>query len=132
MKKKGYPHSWPKVSRTIRRIAGYRCEWCQRPFGTVYPDGRPVILSVHHIGAAYANGNPGNPHDKHDLRRENLVALCDVCHQQADLSLVRELQHKQRLRKQSKKRQVLVLVPSPAEQEWLWRGSPLQKEAART
>jgi hypothetical protein len=50
------------------------------------------------LGAAYDNGKSGDPHDKHDLRRENLVALCDRCHFQADLPLLIEHQRKERLR----------------------------------
>lgn len=104
-----YPNNWRKVSRTIRRIAGNRCEWCQLAPGEHHPDGRPVVLSVHHVGAAYADGTPGNPHDKHDLRRENLIALCGACHWRADLPLWLEHQHKERLRE----RGLLALVSLP-------------------
>ncbi|HZU00278.1 MAG TPA: hypothetical protein VFA10_11480 [Ktedonobacteraceae bacterium] len=68
-----YPHNWRKVSRVIRRIAGYCCEQCGQP-----------SHSVHHVGAPYADGRPGNPHDKHDIRRENLLSLCFECHDRAD------------------------------------------------
>jgi hypothetical protein len=64
-----YPHCWRKASATIRRITGYRCEQCGEP-----------CHSVHHIGAPYANGKPGNKRDKHDIRRENLISLCFSCH----------------------------------------------------
>ena len=70
-----YPSCWPKVSYLIRRLASGTCEWCHCP---------TKQLSVHHIGVPYANGRPGNPHDKHDLRRENLAALCSDCHEAAD------------------------------------------------
>lgn len=103
-----YPHNWKKASRTIRRVAGYRCEWCKLGQGELHPDGRPATLSVHHLGAAYANGTPGDPHDKRDLRRENLVALCDRCHFQADLPLLVEHKRKERLRQ----RERLALVVS--------------------
>ena len=43
-----------------------------------------VVLTVHHIGAAYPDGSPGDPHDKMDCRDENLVALCQRCHLLAD------------------------------------------------
>jgi 5-methylcytosine-specific restriction endonuclease McrA len=112
--KKNYPSNWKKVSRTIRRIAGNRCEWCQYCLGECYSDGQPVVrLSVHHQGAAYANGTPGDPHDKHDLRRENLVALCDRCHFQADLPLLIEHKRKERLRQRGR----LALVVSGVSQK---------------
>ncbi len=95
-----YPRNWKKVSRTIRRIAGYHCEWCHAQEGAVLPDGRAVHLSVHHVGAPYADGRPGNPHDKRDLRRENLVALCQACHFRADLpSLKAHLRRERRRRR---------------------------------
>ena len=114
MTHKGYPRNWKKASRTIRRVAGYRCEWCQRSQGEYYPCGQPVIISVHHIGAAYANGTPGDPHDKHDLRRENLVALCDLCHFYADLPLVlarRKKEQRQARKLRSYRLRCMALVP---------------------
>jgi 5-methylcytosine-specific restriction endonuclease McrA len=57
----------------IRRLANGHCERCRR---------RCELweLAAHHLGPPYANGKPGDPHDKHDIRRENLVALCPECH----------------------------------------------------
>jgi hypothetical protein len=102
-----YPRNWRKVSRTLRRVVGERCEWCGRGKGELHPDGKLVTISVHHVGAAYADGTPGDPHDKHDLRRENLVALCDRCHFQADLPLLFAHKRKKRLRERGR----LALVP---------------------
>ena len=56
-------------------------KWCGQPCNT---------LSVHHIGAPLATGTGwkrGNPCDKHDVRRENLAALCWTCHSTADQPL---------------------------------------------
>jgi hypothetical protein len=77
-----YPRNWRKVSRTIRRIAGNRCEWCHVPNGVPLPSGRSgkVILTVAHLGVPWADGRPGDKHNKHDVRRENLAALCQKCH----------------------------------------------------
>ena len=82
-----YPRAWRKISRTIRRIAGNQCEQCGIANGTPLPSGRAgrVVLTVAHIGAPFANGAPGNKHDKHDVRRENLLALCQRCHLTLDL-----------------------------------------------
>ena len=88
-----YPYNWKKVTRTIRRIAGGRCEQC----------GKPFIDSIHHIGAPYADGKPSNPRDKHDLRRENLIALCLDCHDAIDqIRAKRDKDKKKRKRKREK------------------------------
>lgn len=85
--KDDYPPNWPKVSLTIRRIAGWCCEWCGIPNGVPLPSGRNgcVVLTVAHLGTPYPNGRPGDKHDKHDIRRENLAALCQRCHLRYDL-----------------------------------------------
>lgn len=91
MRKSDYPDNWDKVSLTIRRIARWRCEWCGIPNGVPLPSGRDglVVLTVAHLGAPLATGDrgwrPGNKHDKHDIRRENLAALCQKCHLCFDL-----------------------------------------------
>lgn len=72
MSMKNYPHNWLKVSLTLRRTIG-KCELCH----IEYPVRK---LSVHHRGASYLDGRPGDPNDKHDLRRENLQVLCPWCH----------------------------------------------------
>jgi len=75
-KEKKYPKGWPKVSYLIRKLANEQCEHCKRQF-------KLTKLSCHHIGAPFV-GSPGDPRDKHDIRRENLVALCRPCHVEAD------------------------------------------------
>lgn len=75
-----YPRCWPRVSRIIRRLAHGRCEWCRRRC-------RMWELFVHHLGTSFTNGRLGDPSDKHDIRRENLVALCWDCHRAADAPL---------------------------------------------
>jgi 5-methylcytosine-specific restriction endonuclease McrA len=86
-----YPSNWRKVSAVIRRLAHGHCEWCH---------SHTNRLTVHHIGIPYADGRPGNPHDKHDLRRENLVALCWPCHSAVDhIHIVR----REKVRRQQKR-----------------------------
>lgn len=82
-----YPPGWRKISRTIRRVAGNRCEWCGVENGAPLPSGRNgnVVLTVAHLGTPFANGVPGNKHDKRDVRRENLAALCQRCHLTYDI-----------------------------------------------
>jgi len=64
-------HRWRRVSRAVRfgRALGY-CEVCGLPHGAIAPDGRSVIL----LNCAHLNG------DVHDLRPDNLAALCPKCH----------------------------------------------------
>jgi len=71
-----YPANWSKASYVLRRSVGFRCEQCGSSVGT----------ATHHKGIDYANGKRGNPHDKHDLRRENLIVLCQACHDKADMA----------------------------------------------
>ena len=76
LKFRQYPSNWKKVSLTIRRIAGWKCELCGKP-----------AHSVHHVGAPLATGDgwkPGNKRDKHDIRRCNLLSLCFECHDEQD------------------------------------------------
>lgn len=103
--KSRYPSSWPKVSRTIRRIAGNRCEWCGIANGALLPSGRKgkVILTVAHLGKPYADGKPGDKSDKHDIRRENLAALCQACHLHYDLP--EHIQHARETRQRKKREQ---------------------------
>lgn len=54
------------------------------PDGFDYDREIKVVLTVHHIGIDHADGRPGNPHDKMDVRPENLIALCQKCHFSAD------------------------------------------------
>lgn len=70
----GYPANWSKASYVLRRSVGFRCELCGSSRG----------VSVHHKGAPFADGRPGDPLDKHDLRRENLQVLCCEHHRAAD------------------------------------------------
>lgn len=92
-----YPSNWKKVSRLIRGLAQGTCEWCHKPSRT---------LSVHHVGAPRPNGRKwtkGNHCDKHDLRRENLVAICFECHDQVEqIGAIAHNQKKRKKRRQAK------------------------------
>lgn len=103
--KKRYPTNWRKVSLLIRRIAGWRCEWCKIPNGVPLPSGRAgkVVLTVAHLGTPYADGRPGDKHDKHDIRRENLAALCQACHLRYDLD--EHMEHAKETRQRKKQEQ---------------------------
>jgi hypothetical protein len=65
-----------------------------------YPSGKPlpdsfeadlrekgtvVCCTTAHIGAPHVDGTPGNKHDKHDCRDENLAFWCQACHLSFDL-----------------------------------------------
>lgn len=113
MDKSRYPANWREISDDIRfNRAGSKCEQCGAPHkehiwrkldnpyewtqfgdeeftyyhGHEYADNPVlVILTVHHIGVDKPDGTPGDPSDKLDVRPENLIALCQRCHLQADL-----------------------------------------------
>lgn len=104
---KRYPSGWKKISLTIRRVAGNRCEQCGIPNGSPLPSGRngKVVLTVAHIGAPFAN-KPGDPHDKHDVRRENLKAWCQACHLRYDLE--DHIKHAKETRQRKKREQIAM------------------------
>ena len=75
----GAPHEW-----VIHRPADDPGRW---DFEDDVPEEREtlVILTIAHIGAPHADGTPGDKHNKHDVRPENLLALCQRCHLLEDL-----------------------------------------------
>jgi hypothetical protein len=76
-----YPVNWKEISLRIREREGWRCKFCGAQQGQPNPfTGSRVILTVAHLGVPYPDGRPGNPHDKMDVREENLAALCQRCH----------------------------------------------------
>lgn len=70
-------HTWPDGS--LLHLSDIPDEY---PIGKNYTR---VVLTVHHIGTPYADGTPGDPHDKMDCRDENLISLCQRCHLLADM-----------------------------------------------
>lgn len=86
--RKRYPPEWEEISFYIRFIrAGGKCEGspaypdCRAEHGKPHPiTGSKVVLTTAHIGAPYPDGRPGNPHDKMDVRPENLRSWCQRCH----------------------------------------------------
>jgi len=76
-----YPANWKAISLRIRELEGWQCKFCGAKYGQPHPlTGSKVILTVAHLGVPYPDGTPGNPHDKMDVRDENLAALCQRCH----------------------------------------------------
>lgn len=84
----------------------YYIIWNEVDFVYTWPDGRwmkasevpeeyditkerytRVWLTVHHIGIDKPDRTPGDPEDKLDNREENLAALCQRCHLEADQPL---------------------------------------------
>jgi hypothetical protein len=76
-----YPPDWREISLRVRIEANWRCEWCGAVNGRDHPEtGSRVVLTVAHLGAEREDGSPGDKHDKMDVRRVNLAALCQRCH----------------------------------------------------
>jgi 5-methylcytosine-specific restriction endonuclease McrA len=62
---------WQRISRYVRlERAGGACEHCGALDGAITADGGSLVR----LSCAHLNGNV------HDLRPENLRALCPVCH----------------------------------------------------
>ena len=82
MNPKLYPAGWARISERIRfgRARG-RCEWCGAAHGRQHPQtDSMVVLTTAHLGTPFPDGRPGDKTDKHDVRAENLAALCQWCH----------------------------------------------------
>jgi hypothetical protein len=76
-----YPATWPEISLPIREREGWKGKFCGAIHGQPHPlTGSTVILTVAHLGVPYSDGTPGNPHDKMEVRDENLAALCQRRH----------------------------------------------------
>lgn len=77
-----YPPEWHEISRRLRfERAGNRCEWCGAENYKPHPvTGSKVVLTVAHLGIDKPDGTPGSKDDLHDVREENLAALCQKCH----------------------------------------------------
>lgn len=106
---RNYPKDWKAISLRIRKErAKDCCEDCGAPNGAwiqreklnprefeccleddeedgMYRKPVRVVLTVAHIGAPKEDGTPGDKHDKHDVREENLRALCQRCHLVLDI-----------------------------------------------
>ena len=84
-----YPPDWPDIAARIKAEVHYICEdcgrQCRRP-GERFDTHRRT-MSVHHVGAPKPDGSEGDQHDKMDVRRENLLALCSKCHLARDLPI---------------------------------------------
>ena len=76
---KRYTRNWSRVLRVIMRRSRGRCEWCDAANGEPHPiTSSRVVLTTAHLGEPFATGS--DKHDKHDIRAENLAALCQRCH----------------------------------------------------
>lgn len=77
-----YPKDWHALSRRIRfERAGSQCEWCGARHGEAHPvTGSKVVLTVAHLGIDKPDGSQGDKRDLHDVRENNLAALCQRCH----------------------------------------------------
>jgi hypothetical protein len=89
MRREAYPDDWEAIALACKNAADWRCQdcgmQCRRP-GEPFDTHRRT-MSVHHVGVAKPDGQPGDPHDKMDVRPENLLALCAACHLRRDLPL---------------------------------------------
>lgn len=104
--KSTYPPNWHSISEDIRWLrAKGRCEKCGAIEGVPYVGRRSIVhLSVHHIGIPRPDGRLGSPKDKGDCRPENLIALCQRCHLNADRQLHaanRKANHERKLRERA-------------------------------
>lgn len=89
MDKDKYPAEWKDIALRIKNGCDWVCQFCGmqcRKPGEPFDTHRRT-MSVHHMGVTRPDGSPGDPHDKMDVRDENLVGLCSACHLRADLPI---------------------------------------------
>lgn len=89
MQSERYPENWDTIALRVKEAAQWRCQDCGMQCRTPAEpfDTHRRTMSVHHVGAPHADGTPGDPHDKMDVRPENLLALCSACHLRMDLPI---------------------------------------------
>jgi hypothetical protein len=84
-----YPADWKAIADRTKAAVDWKCQdcgmQCRRPDEPF--DTHKRTMSVHHVGVAKPDGSPGDPHDKMDVRPENLLALCSKCHLARDLPI---------------------------------------------
>ena len=99
--KSRYPRNWKEIRDRIVARSGGQCECtsecglhrttpgprrcCERNGDKALFAKGKVILTVAHLGVQRADGSVGDPHDKMDVRDENLKAMCQRCHLRYDL-----------------------------------------------
>ncbi len=72
-----YPDNWKQRSQACLERAGYRCEHCGMPHGTMRVGKHRHNLYFVHLHAAHINHDPHNSQAK-------LRALCPTCHMRHD------------------------------------------------
>lgn len=103
--KERYPENWKEISEAVRDEAGNRCEWCNAPNGVTIcrGDGNYMLPSGHiyddrkgmFLGVGRGSEYDGKltrvvltvahmDHQPENCSRENLKALCQLCHNRYD------------------------------------------------
>jgi 5-methylcytosine-specific restriction endonuclease McrA len=69
-----YPADWPAISAQVKLEAAGKCEICDAQHGRPHPvTGSKVVLTTAHLD-----------HNPRNNKRENLLALCQRCHNRID------------------------------------------------
>ena len=115
-----YPKNWKRISSSIRKRSGGVCEChgeCGKHSGRCdainyepHPlTGSKVVLTVAHLGIKKRDGSSGDKHDKKDVRRRNLKAMCQRCHLCFDMDEHKANARRTRLRKKIEAGQLVML-----------------------
>jgi len=110
-----YPPDWNEISARVRKEAGQRCEWCKAPNGEIIirgegPDENTYMLERGETFSAETGAFLGlsrgseycakttvkvvltvahMDHQPENCARDNLVALCQLCHNRYDAPMRR-------------------------------------------
>lgn len=69
-----YPKDWKAISTSVKEEQGWCCKWCGARHGEPHPfTGSKVILTTAHLD-----------HQPENCAKENLAALCQLCHNRYD------------------------------------------------
>lgn len=69
-----YPKHWKKLSKFVKELAGWKCEFC----GAAHKPPHPVTGSLVILTSAHLDQDPTNNHNS------NFRALCQRCHNRHD------------------------------------------------
>jgi len=88
-----YPKDWKELREQILKECNNHCEWCGKKNHALTDSGKKIVLTIAHLD-----------HTPENCERENLMAMCQRCHNRYDAK------HRAETRKETKRDKVTPLL----------------------